>query len=161
MQHYGCAVLCNGTFETRDGQRALMEAGGLQAVLRAISSHTSHAGVLHAGCGVLCNLAQDPLKRRELTEAGSLACIIAGMWAFTGAGPGMRHPEVQEWGINTILAMCTRNPSGLALLQKHDPELKVVEQACKFHWTNPAVTSAGGRLKDLLGASKSFIKSAV
>jgi len=83
------------------------------------------------------------------------------MWAFTGTGEGMNHPEVQEWGINTMLAMCTRNPSGLALLQKHDPTLKVVEQAGKFHWTNPNVTSAGSRLKSLFGASKSHIKSVV
>lgn len=52
---------------------------------------------------------QDPLKRRLLSEAGAIQCILAGMWAHTGPREGLSHPEVQEWGINTLLATTTRS----------------------------------------------------
>jgi len=153
IQHYGCAVICNSTFENREGQALLLDHGGLQVVLRAMSSHPNNAGVVHAGCGVLCNLAQDPLKRRILTEAGAIPCIQSGMWAFTGPD-GMKHPEVQEWGLNTLIQCCTRNPTGIAILVKMDPNLDLVQQAQQFHWQNPVIISACHRLQTLFDSSK-------
>ena len=45
VQRCSCAVLCNATYHSREGQTAALEAGALDAVLRAMSTHRTNAEV--------------------------------------------------------------------------------------------------------------------
>ena len=81
----------------------IAEAGGIDAILKGMSAHTSHARVQEQACRALCSVSVDTDNKVKGAEAGGTEIILRGM------AKHLDHAGVQEqacralWvlGVNT------------------------------------------------------------
>ena len=126
VQQQGCVLLnyvCCGTDVEEDpaglvarSQRAA-EAGGLEAVVAAMRTHSQVTEVQEEGATVLCNMcygrdAAGLARAQRAVEAGALDVVVAAMWAC------LHVPEVAVVCCGLLHNVCYgTDAAGLARLQ--------------------------------------------
>ena len=60
-------------------QVSIAEAGGIAAVVAALTRHGDNSGVCKAACGVLCRLAVNDANKVSIAEAGGVAPVVAAL----------------------------------------------------------------------------------
>ena len=70
MQEQGCWALWNLAANNDANQVKIGEAGGVDAVVKAMQTHLQHAGVQEQGCGALMNLAAKDALRASIKDLG-------------------------------------------------------------------------------------------
>ena len=85
------AALCNLTSQLAENKRAICEAGGLEMAVAALMAHPQSQELQQQGCGLLHNLACDPVLRPQVNAAGGLQVATSAM----------QHPSraVQSLGV--------------------------------------------------------------
>ena len=77
LQRSGCAVLHNIAAGDSSFDQAVIDAGGLVAVVAAMGAHVADVEVQRSGCAVLRNLAcDDASHKKAAVENGGLAAAV-------------------------------------------------------------------------------------
>ena len=83
------------------GRQAVVEAGGVDAVLNVMKAHIDDEDLPWGGCNVLCRIVEDDEGRKAVVEAGGVDTVLAVMRA---------HPDVldvQQSGCDFLCRMTT------------------------------------------------------
>ena len=92
--------------------QAVVDAGGVAAVVAAMGRHPADAEVLRRGCGALQNLAYGDVARMQaVVDAGGVAAVRAAMRRHA------RDAKVQRWGRGTLRNLAYGQGKGCYLLQ--------------------------------------------
>ena len=79
------------------GAQAIVDSGGLAAVVAAMGHHTADAEVQRWGCGALLNLANgDAACKQAIVDAGGVAAVVAAMGHHTA------DAALQRWGCTAL-----------------------------------------------------------
>jgi len=84
VQEAGCCALAILASENKENQKAI-GAGGIEAVIGAMRSHTGDVGVQSAGCRALAKLSfGDKDNQRATAIAGGIGVVVSAMRAHAG-----------------------------------------------------------------------------
>merc|ERR1719433_2056411 len=94
LQFDGCEMLWRCSMD-EDGRKAVLDQGGLQAVLGALSLHTESVRVMEEACGALRWLAETETQR--VMSDGGLDAVLRVM------NMQMQFSWVAMWGCGALL----------------------------------------------------------
>ena len=76
LHEAGCSALARLAFDDKDNQKAIADAGGIEAVVDAMRENKGHAGMQVAGCRALVNLASDNRdNQKTIVDAGGIEAV--------------------------------------------------------------------------------------
>ena len=138
LQELTCIVL-GGIALAADGATALVAAGGLARIVRALTAAPTARSLQEAGVLALNNAATTAANRTALVTSGGLACVCAGMAAF----PDSCH--IQRVG-SFALYVSAQVPEGKALLLAGGSGVALLQRVISEHsvcaGTRPAAEQA-------------------
>ena len=80
MQLHGCAALALIHMVGDEANERIVSAGGIEAVVEAMQTHTQNAQVQVKGCAVLCILADSQTKiKSRIASAGAIEAVVKAM----------------------------------------------------------------------------------
>jgi len=92
VQAQGCLALWGLAAASGEIRGAVAAAGGIEAVVSAMTAHREDAAVQEQGAGALQSLAADALGRARAVGAGGVEAIVDAIRAHR------TQPAVQEFG---------------------------------------------------------------
>ena len=145
LQRHGCSSLANLVMAPPDeNEAAVLDNGGLEAVLAAAKAHPFDAGVQAKACLALGNMAFGSVGEAKVLSSGGLEVVVAAMKAHAA------NPLVIEEGIDALVNIADGADGKKALLALGG--LGVVAAAKKSH---PKCMEAAGDLAlKLVAAAK-------
>ncbi|KAJ1493403.1 hypothetical protein T484DRAFT_1879268 [Baffinella frigidus] len=106
VQENACRVLMKLAAQNNWQELVVAEKGGVEAVVSAMRSHASHAGIQWRGSGALMNLALHKKNKAKVVEAGGVEQVVEAGGVQQVAAAMAAHPtntQVQEFGLGVFL----------------------------------------------------------
>jgi hypothetical protein len=145
-QRYGSASLCNLAAHMLSGAKQVVEAGGIEAVLAAMESHTESTIQLE-GVRCLGSIAfQYPSSTHAISERGGVEAVLRAM---------SNHPEdeqVQKFACLFLEKMIGNHKNGRNLIRQQNGSITLAKVEHRFRGKNNEIAQqAASLLKKLLG----------
>lgn len=131
-----CGCLCNLMVDSDPNARAMIDDGGIQAVIRAMASLVDNPGVQEAGCAAIWAISAGPPAHKQCAvQLGGIGAVVGAMAAYP------EHVAIQVVGCAALrnLAAVPRNEVEIAA----EGGVEVILDALRFHGNAAAVQEAG------------------
>ena len=101
LQERACKMLWSRylSWKQEEIRGRIGSAGGIEAILRAMTQHPSAAGVQEWGCVALSNLAVNADNKVKIGSAGGIEAIVRAMTQHPSAAGVQEHGCVALWNL--------------------------------------------------------------
>lgn len=131
-----CGALCNIMVDSDTNARAMIDDGGIQAVVRCMGLLVDNPDVQEAGCAALWAISAGPPPHKQcVIQLGGISAVVAAMAAYP------EHVAIQVVGCAALrnTASISRNEVEVAA----EGGIEVILDALRFHGANASVQEAG------------------
>ena len=100
-------------------KQAIVDAGGVAAVVAAMGQHTADAKLQRWGCRALRNLAcRDAACKQAVVNGGAVVAVVAAMGQHTADAELQRLGRGALWELELACALAARSPAPAREIKK-------------------------------------------
>eukprot|EP00854_Cymbomonas_tetramitiformis_P009172 gene9172-10871_t len=133
--HYSRKLLREGMGMKGDNAAAVVEAGGIEAVISAMLKHTSNTEVQQSGCRALINISDSPDRQLKVADEHGTRAVLEAMTAHPDNG------RVQHFGCWALVNIAV-HPDNKELVAE-DGAIAVVINSMNMHIDNADMQHVG------------------